>query len=144
MTTNGISIGAAFQYDLLDRPTYTGPKWVNVQGMRYEYDGGFLKKVCRGLFSQGGPCSISVINDVAYDGLGRRSIVSLPQGNRTYTYASNDTRHLKKDELGLTKIEYTQHDPLGNVVAWATQSSIGGVTNGTFAYDTRNRLGVSA
>lgn len=40
----------------------------------------------------------------------------------------------------MTKIEYTQHDAVGNVVAWSTQSSIGGATSGTFAYDTRNRL----
>jgi len=152
--TDGVTVAALYDYDLLGRPTYIRPLWVNLWGIRYEYDGAFLKQVCQGPEGAGGECSVAIIDDVTYDELGRRDIVHLPQGDRDYVYADDDedadpsddeTRHLKRDAFAgaeTAAMAYTQHDGLGNVLAWSTTSPPGGLTvnDGSYAYDARNRL----
>jgi hypothetical protein len=106
-------MGAQYFYDRLGRRTYVRPSAVSLQGIRYDYAGAFLKKVCRGVETAGGSCSIPIVDDVGYDSLGRRDIVHLPPtvGDRDFVYADDvedldanddETRHLKKEafEIG--------------------------------------------
>jgi RHS repeat-associated protein len=92
------------------------------------------------------------VSGVDYDGLGRRTKVYMPPGDRSYEYASA-TQRLTKDrfEAGEASDYWIEHDygvahagrdPLGNLVDVRGGTSVPGdpVFAATYSYDRRNRL----
>ena len=124
--------GAAYEYDLLGRVTYLQPKQPNRQGVRTDYAGAFLKRICRTPFTRAGAaCDESVVDDVRYDALGRRATLLLPPGQRRYQYDSE--RRIARDEFtpaagsassAPIAIAYTSYDALGNVTGWTTSGAL--------------------
>jgi RHS repeat-associated protein len=144
MLSFGVSQAAGSVYDLLGRRIAIIATGTMIQ---YEYAGAFLQRVCAVAATDPVPCTdetaTAIISGVTYDELGRRSAVQLPGGERTYTYADDDTRELREDEfVGASALthEYLSHDPLGNLLTWSTAAQPQLNASGSYTYDARNRL----
>ena len=143
-----------FGYDELGRTTSIRyPD--NATVVRYEYDGAYLNRVCEVTspeFDCNDPNAVfyvgsSTEDGVAYDHLGRRTMLTTPAGTQDFAYDPN-TQRLATDEFnsktgGLyhRTLEYADYDPLGNIVQIDGDSSTDQVDlSATYTYDRRNRL----
>jgi hypothetical protein len=151
----GVTTTARREYDLLGRLAYVRYGNGLGAGIRYEYEGAYLRRVCRSDNECGNPGETQYLENVAYDALGRRSQMALPGGERVFDYPSPDdpgydpaldTGRLLSDTFAgaggfTTDRHYTSYDPLGNVKAWEVTSAAEGLSaDGSYTYDERNRL----
>ena len=150
----GYSLLTDFAYDDLGRVTqivYPDDETV----VNYEYLGDYLDRVCE-VGDPGKDCddpnATFYVSSVEYDGLGRRTKVEMPPGDRTYAYSASTAR-LTQDNFSSTtsgyaiERNYNVWDEVGNLV-----SLTGGTTQGSgaiegdpvvaaiYSYDRRNRI----
>ena len=114
--------------------------------VRYEYDGEFIEQICDlGWGSDCDTATVSYVESVDFDSLGRLSSMTSPAGTRTFEYAT-DTHRLAKDEFISPAYQYSRnydaYDGVGNILSISgSESAIPALDmNETYGYDQRNRL----
>ena len=138
--------------DLLGRPVeITHP--LAIDGLplktRYEYAGEQLLRVCDP--GAGPDCSTAprytYLEGVDYDGIGRRTRMQLPMGDRNLAYDPLSQR-LIEDGFNLggngywVRFEYLDYDGLGNVLELRGTSQPDDIAfSAQYGYDARNRIG---
>jgi len=118
----------------------------------YEYEGAYLKKVCRGDVSCASASTENrLITDVVYDGLGRRKDVITSSGTVHREYYETDDAAPGRSINGLKRLAITtgtatgaldfsyEYDFVGNITGIDDDSTTYDAS-ATYTYDARNRL----